>query len=230
MVTDSVNGSSPATKPRKGTILFEERDELWWLSGSHLRRARSLLQLRCFGENVGFDPNDAWGYAKLLVVEGLQVDLRRGDKTYSLTNRLRLSHRGPVMSRVVWLDPDLLLPTDHLQRLAQQVACGRYPGHQLVARLREPLSHGDTSALGEFGRVFVYQVGAEPLYEVDWELTTVPPDIFEALTLAAFNGNHKVPCHLVLPKGRRIGAQAKQRPPLPTDRMPSDRGQMRLLL
>src|SRR5438309_5731452 len=106
MATHPFSGSLSATKPRKGTILFEERDELWWLSGSHLRRARSLLGLRCFGENVGFDPNDAWGYAKLLVGEGLQVDLRRGDKTYSLTNRLRLSDRGPVMSRVVWLDPD----------------------------------------------------------------------------------------------------------------------------
>ena len=174
MATRFTNGSEHPHGLHREQTLFEEQYDLWWLTGSSLKRANALLGLRCMGPTAGFEPTTAFCYAKLLAEKGLRVDLRRGDKAYSLNNRFQARRR--VMSRVLWLNPDVPLPGGYLERLARQLACGRYTGHQLVERLREPLSGGDTTALGEFGKLFVYQVGAD-LYEVEWELTTIPMDI-----------------------------------------------------
>ena len=115
MATPSIDGSAPAS--RKGYILFEERDDLWWLTGSSLKRANALLGLRCMGATAGFEPATAFCYAKLLVEKGLQVDLRRGEKAYNLNNRFQ--ERRPVMSRVLWLNPGVLLPGGYCSEVAK---------------------------------------------------------------------------------------------------------------
>ena len=225
MATGSVRAPG---KSYKGHFLFEERDELWWISGKDVSLARSHLGLRCYGERVGFDPAAGKGYARLLVAQGIQVDLRRGDKTFNLNNRLRDNGRAPLMCRLVWMDPQLLLPASRLAELRRRVSCDHPSNHDLAERLQEALSLGRSRVMFEFGKLYVYEV--EPnTYEIDWRLSTVQPDIFETMAAVASGGGHKLPCHLVLPKGQRVGPRGKERPVLMSERKPNGRGQLQLL-
>ena len=54
----------------------------------------------------------------------------------------------------------------------------------------------------DLGTIYVYQADVE-LYEVDWELTTMPPAVFEAVAVAAHQSGQMLPCRLVLPRARR---------------------------
>lgn len=54
----------------------------------------------------------------------------------------------------------------------------------------------------DVGTIYVYQVDVD-LYEVDWELTTITPAVFEAVALVVHQAGQMLPCRLVGPKTRR---------------------------
>ena len=97
-----------------------------------------------------------------------------------------------------------------------------------IERINDELANGRTTALADFGTIYAYQV-ADDIYEIDWELTTVPSGTVEVLALAAHLDGQKLPCQLVPPRPRRGDMRIKPQPVLQVAE-PVPYGQLRLPL
>ena len=194
-------------------ILFEERDDgFWWLSGQVLARFKRLTGLRCDGDSAGFRWPDVYGYAERLAKQGVTVGLaRKGGIT--IIGKPKSGKPPKVPTGSIFLAPELLMPEEERRQLAIAV----------------PLREGTTAELEEadLGKIFVYQVGLG-LYEIDWELTTVPKAGVQLLLLSAYRENRKVHCHLVVPKSQRQGRHIPS-PRLVDGKEPEEFGQISLL-
>jgi len=68
------------------------------------------------------------------------------------------------------------------------------------------------------------------MYEVDWELTTIPESLIEPLLVAAHQTGRMIKCQLVEPKGRRNKKGLKPQRIAITLIEPAAYGQMRFEL
>ena len=98
-----------------------------------------------------------------------------------------------------------MLGRQELERLSR-IARTHAQFDELVARIR-------AENATEVGVIYVYQVAAD-CYEVDWELTALPPSLFEAVALAAHFELSSMPCRLVAPKSKRQQRAHSQKPVL----------------
>lgn len=182
-------------------ILFEENDGIYWLRGTDLERAKTLLGLRCDGKAVGFDRMTWLIHVEDLVKRRIAVAIRQGNWVRTV-HLQRTTNLRPLRSTPINLAPVLLFGVAGLERLERRLARKDSRLRPMADRISDELANGRLAALADFGDVYVYQV-AEDMYEVDWELTTMPPSTVELLAVAAYRTGYALPCRLVPPRPRR---------------------------
>lgn len=176
-----------------------------------------LLGLRHDGPSVGFD-RTLWSiYVGDLNARGIKVGLIQGD-SMRIIQANRPKDPCKVESTPIKLQPELLVGRCELERFAR-MATSHPQFDALVERLGEVKP-------SDIGTIYVYEVASE-CYEVDWELTTVTPQTFEAMALTAHLAEAKLSCRLVLPKPRRGRSVGRPRPALAVSE-PIPYGQIRL--
>ncbi len=203
------NGGS-GDKAYSRQIVFEERDDLWWLRGTHLMNFQRLTGLRCDGVAAGMDIGTVYAWADQLAHQRVIFALAKGEHLTSITCTQQ-PHREAVTSSAIFLDAGFLM--DETERA------------QVIHKLHLTPEHLVGLVANDLGRVYVYQV-CDGLYEIDWELTKLPRASVEALIVAAHQQHRKVSCRQVAPKPQR-----SQRPRVscPAQSEPVAIGQLALL-
>jgi len=193
-------------------ILFQEQDAIYWLRGQDFARAKTLLGLCSDARAIGFDRTTWLIYAEDLARQGATIGVVQ-DQLVRMLHLHRPKPVHPVQSNPSELAPLQLFGTVELARLARRLAHTHSPLRAAFDQLADELAHGRAEAFADHGTLYAYQV-AEDLYEVDGELTTVPPTYVEALALMAHRAGAKLPCQLVPPKPRRGRTSVKPQPML----------------
>ncbi len=177
------NGGS-GDKAYSRQIVFEERDDLWWLRGKHLTDFQRLTGLRCDGVAAGMDIGTVYAWADQLAHQRVTIALAKGKQLTTITC-VQQPHREPVASSAIFLDAGFLM--DEVERA------------QVMHRLHLTPEQLSGLVANDLGKVYVYQV-CDGVYEIEWELTKLPRSSVEALIIAAHHQHHKVSCRLVSPK------------------------------
>lgn len=201
MVKKSGDEASVARGAYPSYVLFEEQDGLWWLRGKDLSRAKRILDLEYTGDALGFESSVASEYARRLNKQGIKVGLLRGNTVRTLQIH-RFKNPNQVPGTTIGLAPELILGLRELEHLEKSLTRKHSRVRDLVERMRSELSNPQADPLADIGTVYVYKVSDRD-YEVDWELTTLPQAVFEAVAVATHQTGRMLRCQLVQPKGRR---------------------------
>ena len=192
----------------KNMLLFEEQDGIYWLRGKDLARAKKLVGFCCEEQSMGLDGESAGYCIKALLEQGEKVGILKGNTVRPLVLR-GSGDPSKVKSRTIGLMPELLFGRRELERLSHQLTRRSASSAELVERLQAEFASGKPTS--DLGTLWVYQIGVD-CYECDWELTTIPESVVEALAVAAHLAGKMLRCQLVEPNPRR----KKGRAPKPT--------------
>ncbi len=168
----------------------------------------SLLNLSCEGKLIGLDEALCSQYAMELIRKGAKVGYSTGgDEDPNVIRMLTASASKPqpkprpkVESTTIGISPELLVGQKELARFARSKEMNRPYTKELINTLKEYLVTNNTKAVADYGTLYVYQV--YDMYEVEWELTTIPKSVIEALLVAAYQTGRMIKAELE-PKGRR---------------------------
>jgi hypothetical protein len=196
--------SRARTIPRKSLpsqILFDERDGIYWLRGEYLEQAGHLLGLRYEGVAVGFD-YPTWSiYVRDLAQRKIAIGVLQGgevrDVRIRATNRLRLPTTATID-----LAPRQLFTRAELEVFTRRDPRATLPLSRSAEKLNVDLADSYQNGLRDVGSVFVYMVG-DDLYEIDWDLTTVPRSVVEDFAIAAHLAGRLISCQLIPPRRRQ---------------------------
>lgn len=208
-------------------ILFEEDDGVYWLRGTDLERAKTLLGLCYDSKAVGFDRVTWLIHVEDLAKRRIAVGIRQGNVVRTV-HLQRTRNPRPLRSTRINLDSVQLFGLKELERLERGLAREDSALRVTADRISDELGNGRSGALADLGDLYVYQVSGD-IHEVDWELTTMAPSTVELLALAAYRAGHSLPCRLVPPRPRRGNGRARPQPALQVAE-PVPYGQLRLPL
>jgi hypothetical protein len=209
MAATSTSSRSIARGALPSCILFEEQDGIFWLRGPDLERVKKLLGLRVDGDAAGFDHITSSTYVDELSKQRVAVGIRQGNLVRTIQLQPTKNPR-PLPSTPASLAPAHLFGLAELEDLERRITARNSALQATLDRIAHDLAAGRSSTFADFGDLFVYQV-AENVYEVDWELTTMPSSTVELLALAAHRAGRLLPCRLVPPKPQR--RDGRIRPP-----------------
>ena len=192
----------------KDIIVFRQNQGMWYVRGEHVRMMCSLLNLSYEGNLIGLDEAICSQYAMELVRVGAKVGYSiGGDEDPNIIRILKAGTSKPqskpkpkIESTTIGISPELLVGQKELARFARSKVMNRPYTKELINGLKEYLVTNNTTALGDYGTLYVYQV--YDMYEID-ELTTMPESVVEALLVAAYQTGRMIKAELVEPKGRR---------------------------
>ncbi len=211
MGTASARSAASLRQAYPDYILFEERDGIFWLRGQDLERAKKALRLDCDGAKaVGFPSQLVLVCIDQLLHKRLQVGVLCGN-TVRTVKRSRSYKPCKIESATIGLAPELLFDHQELACMARSFKKNEHIPQDLMERLRSEVTNGHPCQLDHFGILYVYQV-TEDLYEIDWELTTIPKIILEAKIVIAHQTRRMLRCRLVPPKTWRGKKQPKPKP------------------
>lgn len=216
-----------ARRAAPSAILFEEQDDLYWLRGDDLQRAKEPLGLRCDSASAGFDRITWSAYVADLAKKRIPIGLMRGN-TISAVHLQAIQKPSQLRSIAVDLMPNQLVGQREIDTLASCLTRKHSRVGELVRGLRAQSAKGDRNTWTDPGVLYAYQV-SDDIYEVDWDLTRISPPTVEALLLAAHLESQPLPCQLVPPKPRRE-KQAVRSVPIIQLSEPVTYGQLRLPL
>jgi hypothetical protein len=210
------NSWNQAKESRPEAVVFIRIGDVYFLRGDDVETVKQQFGIRCFGETVGFDIEDAWYYMHQLADRGQAVlRVERSGAVEVPANGHRPQVRRP-RGDFLALDPRALFDSSAMARVKE---------HETVyATIKELVARNDQRRLREYGELYVFEVDGD--YEIDWELSTILPSRALLIARIASELGEKIPCRLVLPKawrGRRKVKRDRQ-PPQP----PKNFGQMRL--
>jgi hypothetical protein len=207
-----------AKESRPDAVVFVRTGDVYFLRGADVETIKQQFGLRCFGETVGFDIEDAWYYMHQLADRGLAVlRAERSGVVEVPPNGHRAQVRRP-RGDFLALDPRALFDSSAMARVKE---------HETVyATIKELVARNDQRRLREYGELYVFEV--DGWYEIDWELSTMLPSRALLIGRIANDIGEKIPCRLVLPKAWRGRRKVKRncQPP----QQPKNFGQMRLEL
>ena len=192
----------------KDIIVFRQNQGMWYVKGEHVRMMCSLLNLSYEGNLIGLDEALCSQYAMELIRKGAKVGYSiGGDEDPNVIRILKAGTSKPqskpkpkIESTTIGISPELLVGQKELARFARSKEMNRPYTKELINGLKEYLVTNNTTALGDYGTLYVYQV--YDMYEID-ELTTMPESVVEALLVAAYQTGRMIKAELVEPKGRR---------------------------
>ena len=200
MGTKRIFQQEPSHAVHRDTILFEKKNDLYWLRDRHLNRAKKVLGFSCDERSIGFDGEMAIYYMQALLEEGERVAVIKDNSIHSLVLQ-GSGNPSKVQSTTIGISPELLVGQKDLMKLVNSKEAKRPPTQELIATLKEYLLTNNTKELSGYGTLYVYQF--QDMYEPDWELTTMPESVIPALLVAANLARRMIKCQLVEPKGRR---------------------------
>lgn len=180
-------------------VIFQHEGDVFWLRGAQLAQvSQAGLVTPITGKAIGFFNDGALvEILRRLVLNGYEVAVAEGSALRSVTLPSSPKHKQRVTGRSIGLSPELLEDRDIIERLSSRLT-QQPEGKDLVHRLREELSKPSRSQ----ATLYVIQV-AETIYEVDWDLTTIDTQTYEALLVAAYLGQRFLRCVLVPPRSKR---------------------------
>ncbi len=182
------------------SVLFEEREGLFWLRGNDLDRAKVLLGLRCDSPAVGFDLMTWSIHVAELAKKRVPMELLIEDTISRV--RFRSAEGGSDIPSVpIDLSPVQLVGQREIDRLL----AGRTKEPQVrqcLSTANRQCASGDLRDANDVSPLVAYQVDRD-IYEVDWTLMALARSTVEALLVDAYAARELLRCQLVAPRSAR---------------------------
>jgi hypothetical protein len=214
-----IDGSwSLAKESYPDALVFVRIGDAYFVRGADVQVIKERLGIRCFGDVVGFDIEDAWHYMRVLADRGYTVLRAERDALVPVSPNGHQSSVPRPRGRFIAVDGGLLFEHSALARIREH--------ETVVETVRDLIARNDHRGLREYGELYVFEFDGG--YEIDWELSTIPPSRALLIAKIASELGEKIQCRLVLPKAWR--GRRKQRRDHRTPQPPKNFGQMRLEL
>ena len=173
-------------------LVFLHTEGLYVVAGPDAELLRHLFSIESASGWLAFDPVQTQSYLDRLTTLGRKVVLLRDGKARELRSPA-IKKARLVKASFLALDPLLLFERHEIES-----ATGP---DWLRDDFEQVLTGISRKRLADFGAIFVY--GVDSWYEVDTELTSMPPHHLKLLARVAVETGTKLPCQLVEPKPRR---------------------------
>ncbi len=185
-------------------IVFQEVRGLFVVKGPDLEALAKEFGIRPGGTWMGFDRSQAWAYMTELVERGYNVVRASAGHACWVGNpadRRREIQRQRARGRFLALEPTLVFDALEVESNDSNTWLRRRGYEELFDKFKRWLQDGDWRSFGEYGELYVYQVG--DWYEIDLELSSMLQSHALLLAKAAVATGCKMPCRVVEPKPRR---------------------------
>ncbi len=192
----------------KDTVLFNEINGIYYLCGEKLAWMLRFVCEPVYCDVLGADYTLLMRYVPRLLDKGIKVGVIKGN-TVRMLDKSNPSPRPKVESTTIGLPPELLEGRKELERLARSREMKRYSTQELINTIKQHLATSNTKEIAEYGTLYVYRI--HDSFEIDYELTTIPRSLIDALLVAAYQSGKMLKAELVEPKGRRKRGRKLQR-------------------